>query len=69
MAPKKPERKRLFLPIPPDWDKMTDAEKDAAASAITTQMQRQMGITDESEQPTQTPDTREAVADNTGTHE
>ncbi len=63
MAPERSERKRLFLPIPPDWDKMTDAEKDAASLAMAEEMQRRLGISDKSVQRDQTPATRKSGDD------
>ena len=45
MAKPKPARSRVFLPIPADWDRMTDGEKHAASLAMAEALQRQLGVT------------------------
>ena len=39
----KPSRKRAFVGIPADWDKLSDAQKRAASAAMATELQRQLG--------------------------
>jgi hypothetical protein len=45
MAKQKPERSRVFVPIPPNWDTMTREERDAAVLEMAAALQRQLGVT------------------------
>jgi predicted Fe-S protein YdhL (DUF1289 family) len=58
------DRKRVYLEIPADWDKMTDEQQHQVTEAMAEALQRQLGITDTRATPdkpdssTQPPTTR-----------
>jgi hypothetical protein len=45
MAKPKPQRSRVFIPIPSNWDNLTQEQRDAAVLEIAEALQRQLGVT------------------------
>jgi len=45
MAKPKPQRSRVFIPIPSNWDGMTQEQRDAAVLEMAEALQRQLGVT------------------------
>jgi len=45
MAKPKPQRSRVFIPIPPNWDNLTQEQRDAAVLEMAEALQRQLGVT------------------------
>ena len=45
MAKPKPQRSRVFIPIPPNWDNLPQEQRDAAVLEMAEALQRQLGVT------------------------
>ena len=45
MAKPQPQRSRVFIPIPSNWDRMTQEQRVAAVFEIAEALQRQLGVT------------------------